>query len=54
MPWQQIARIGNIIRHNYERIAYDILWNVVRLDLPELDRICREELAAEQPPESNP
>jgi uncharacterized protein with HEPN domain len=52
MPWQQIARIGNIIRHNYERIAYDILWNVVRLDLPELDRICREELAAEQSPES--
>lgn len=48
IPWQQIARIGNVIRHSYERIAYDILWNVVRLDLPELDRICRAELAAEQ------
>jgi uncharacterized protein with HEPN domain len=48
IPWQQIARIGNVIRHNYERIAYDILWNVVRLDLPALDRVCRDELAAAQ------
>jgi uncharacterized protein with HEPN domain len=48
IPWQQIARIGNIIRHNYERIAYDILWNVVRLDLPALDLVCRNELAAAQ------
>jgi uncharacterized protein with HEPN domain len=48
IPWRDVAHIGNVIRHNYERIAYDILWNVVRLDLPDLERVCREELAAEQ------
>ena len=39
IPWRDVATIGNILRHNYERIAHDILWNVVRLDLPELERI---------------
>jgi len=53
IPWRDVAHIGNVTRHNYERIAYDILWNVVRLDLPELDRVCREELAAEQARDSS-
>jgi uncharacterized protein with HEPN domain len=48
IPWHKGAGIGNVIRHNYERVAHDILWNVVHSDLPELDRVCRQELAAEQ------
>ncbi|KWT78976.1 HepT-like ribonuclease domain-containing protein [Candidatus Magnetominusculus xianensis] len=47
IPWPKVAGIGNILRHDYERIAYDVLWHVVRDDLPVLESVCREELAAE-------
>lgn len=50
IPWSKVAGIGNVLRHEYERIAHDILWHVVRDDLAELDRVCREELAAELTP----
>jgi uncharacterized protein with HEPN domain len=26
MPWPKIAAIGNVLRHNYERVAHDVLW----------------------------
>ena len=35
-----------MLRHDYERIAPDILWKLVRDDLPVLEKICREELTA--------
>jgi uncharacterized protein with HEPN domain len=41
-----VAGIGNILRHDYERVAYDVLWNAVRHDLPELLAACRAEKAA--------
>ncbi|MFZ1108369.1 MAG: HepT-like ribonuclease domain-containing protein [Rhodomicrobium sp.] len=46
IPWPKAAGIGNIIRHDYERVAYDVLWHVVRHDLPALLHVCRAELAA--------
>jgi uncharacterized protein with HEPN domain len=48
IPWSKVAGIGNILRHDYEHIAYDVLWRVVHDDLPTLERVCRQELAAEQ------
>jgi uncharacterized protein with HEPN domain len=48
IPWSKVAGIGNILRHDYEHIAYDVLWRVAQDDLPTLERVCREELAAEQ------
>ncbi len=48
IPWSKVAGIGNVLRHDYEHIAYDVLWRVVHDDLPTLERVCREELAAEQ------
>jgi uncharacterized protein with HEPN domain len=45
IPWPKVAGIGNILRHEYERIAPDILWKLVQDDLPSLERVCREELA---------
>jgi uncharacterized protein with HEPN domain len=48
IPWSKVAGIGNVLRHEYERIAYDVLWHVVRDDLPPLEKVCRDELAAEQ------
>ena len=48
IPWQKVAGIGNVLRHNYERIAAPILWKMVQVDLPILEKVCRSELAAEK------
>ena len=45
IPWQKVAGIGNILRHDYEHVAHDILWRVVHDSLPDLDQACRAELA---------
>jgi uncharacterized protein with HEPN domain len=37
-----------VLRHEYERIAHDVLWRVVDDDLPPLEKACREELARGQ------
>ncbi len=44
IPWRKVAGIGNVIRHNYEDVAHDVVWKLVHSDLPELERVCREEL----------
>ncbi|MGH6864533.1 MAG: HepT-like ribonuclease domain-containing protein [Methylocella sp.] len=46
IPWRKIAGIGNVLRHNYERIALDVLWKLAQDDLPALDRVCRQELVS--------
>ena len=48
IAWQKVAGIGNILRHEYHRIAHDVRWHVVRNDLPALDKACRDELALER------
>ena len=45
IPWNKVAGIGNILRHDYERVAHDILWRVVHDELPLLEAVCRAELA---------
>ena len=34
--WKDIAGIGNILRHEYQRVAPDVIWRVVHDYLPEL------------------
>ena len=36
IPWKQIRGIGNILRHEYHRIADDIIWAVVAQHLRSL------------------
>ena len=48
IPWPKVAGIGNVLRHNYEGIAAQVMWALVRDDLPPLDKVCRDELAAAQ------
>ena len=52
IPWPRVAGIGNVLRHEYEHVAHDVLWRVVRDDLPPLEQICREELARAQAADS--
>jgi uncharacterized protein with HEPN domain len=47
IPWPKVAGIGNVLRHDYERIAPDVMWKLIQIDLPTLEKACREELAAE-------
>jgi len=34
IPWPKVAAIGNVMRHEYERIAPDVLWCLARNELP--------------------
>jgi uncharacterized protein with HEPN domain len=34
--WQDIAGIGNILRHDYQRVDASIIWKAVKDDLPAL------------------
>jgi uncharacterized protein with HEPN domain len=43
-----MAGIGNILRHEYHRIAHDVLWHVIRNDFPTLEQACRAELTRER------
>ncbi len=34
--WTSIAGIGNVLRHDYHAISNEIIWKVIREDLPPL------------------
>jgi uncharacterized protein with HEPN domain len=45
IPWQDIRRIGNHIRHGYHHVSAKIIWDVVQYDLDSLEFVIEEELA---------
>jgi uncharacterized protein with HEPN domain len=53
IPWRKVAGIGNVLRHDYERIAPDMLWKLVQDDLDELEAVCRAELLLANAEEQN-
>jgi uncharacterized protein with HEPN domain len=36
VEWHPIRGIGNILRHEYERVETEVLWRIVNHSLPEL------------------
>ncbi len=40
VPWSKIRGIGNIIRHDYERIDPGVLHDIVLYELDSLDEAC--------------
>ena len=48
IPWQKVAAIGNVLRHNYENIAAPVIWKLAQTDLPALAKVCCIELDAER------
>ena len=33
IPWQKVAGIGNVLRHNYENVAAPVIWKLAKTDL---------------------
>ncbi len=36
IPWAQIVSLRNRLIHGYDEVDFDILWNIIRCDLPPL------------------
>ena len=36
IPWQQIAAIANVLRHEYHRVEPLLIWNITQEHLPAL------------------
>jgi uncharacterized protein with HEPN domain len=45
VPWRQIAGIGNVLRHEYQRVEDRLVWNVVQGHLGALETAVRSTLA---------
>jgi uncharacterized protein with HEPN domain len=51
-PWGQIRGMGNRLRHAYNRITIDVIWDTARYRLPSLDADARQALARLRPQDS--
>jgi uncharacterized protein with HEPN domain len=48
IPWRKAAGIGNVLRHEYQDVAPDVLWHGVQDNLLPLETACRIELVRER------
>lgn len=46
IPWQNIAGLGNVLRHAYDRVDLPTLWAIYERDLDPLERAIDAMLAA--------
>lgn len=46
VPWHKVIAIGNILRHQYERVQAEVLWSIVTKDLPVLRQAVESMIAA--------
>lgn len=45
VPWPQVVAFRNRLIHGYDRVDFDILWQIVQSDLPPLIRSLEQILA---------
>jgi uncharacterized protein with HEPN domain len=43
-PWRNIRNFGNALRHDYDELNLDRVWEIVARDLPSLRAACEEAL----------
>ena len=48
-PWDEIAAIGNLLRHHYERVDDLIMWKIATRSLPKLRPIIVEMMRKVRP-----
>jgi len=44
-PWQEIAAIGNLLRHQYQRVDDLIMWKIATRSMPDLRPVIASMLA---------
>ena len=49
IPWQKIRGLRNIIVHNYGKIQFEMLWEILKNDIDELNNNCRKILESYDP-----
>jgi uncharacterized protein with HEPN domain len=54
IPWWEIAAFGNILRHEYDQIDLDVLWDVYARDLGPLEAVIDAMIAAHPPKNPSP
>jgi uncharacterized protein with HEPN domain len=47
LAWRDIRGVGNWLRHAYDRVSPEIMWNTMRTDLPRLKEALGKALAPE-------
>ena len=45
IEWAKIAAIGNVLRHEYERVDPQTMWEIATVKLPELEKVVKQMLA---------
>ena len=45
VPWQQMYTMRNRLSHGYDTVDYEIVWNLIQEDLPNLQRLVKATLA---------
>ena len=48
IPWKDIAGIGNVLRHRYDTVSDDRIWEIVTLDLRALGTAVKKMIAKHQ------
>ena len=38
IPWKKISGMRDVISHGYEDVQYEVLWDAVQLQFPELEK----------------
>lgn len=46
VPWRDVADIGNVLRHVYEKVDAKIIWSAIRKDFDVLEQAVRAMLAS--------
>jgi uncharacterized protein with HEPN domain len=49
IAWQEIAGLRNRLVHGYDEVDFDILWDIIQLDLPPLIAALSSILGKEDP-----
>lgn len=48
IPWPQVARMRDRVIHRYFDVDYDVVWDTLTIDLPNLDQAIRRHQAERQ------
>lgn len=42
IPWRQLRGLRNIYAHNYQGVDYDLAWNALIYDIPQIKKKCEK------------